>query len=41
MFTRVLEKNDDGTLKYAIEPNAIITTITDKIKLAKIKHCLK
>ncbi len=35
MFTRVLEKNDDGTLKYAIEANAIITTINDKKKLAK------
>jgi RHS repeat-associated protein len=30
MFTRVLEKNHDGTLKYAIEANAIITTINDK-----------
>jgi RHS repeat-associated protein len=30
MFSEVLEKNNDGTLKYAIEANAIITTIADK-----------
>jgi RHS repeat-associated protein len=34
MFSEVLEKNNDGTLKYAIEANALITTINDKKDLA-------
>lgn len=34
MFNEVLEKNNDGTLKYAIEANAIVTTIADKKDLA-------